>query len=146
MELCPDEIRHNKIIQHQQDLIQNTTVLETEIENIAVTLKELKLRLTKAHAKNREPDPFFVGDIVRLIDTNINFEEQIRGTVILINRNPDPNYYILEQNDRYPEGIVHHRTNHKLLQFEKHIPLSNDTIAEIFGNKLVQTERIHIIE
>ena len=43
MDLCPDEIRHNKIIQHQQDLIQNTTVLETEIENIAETLKEPKL-------------------------------------------------------------------------------------------------------
>jgi len=146
MDLCPDEIRHNKIIQHQQDLIQNSEELETEIEAIANTLKEVKLRLTKAHAKNQEPDPLFVGDIVRLADSNITFEEQIRGTIILINRNPNPNYYIFEQNERYPEGIIHHRTNHTLLQFETHIPLSNTTIAEIFGNKLVQTEKIHVIE
>ena len=146
MDLCPDEIRHKKIIKHQNKVIFNTRKLESEIENITKNLQALTSRLETTQSQYSEPDPLFVGDIVRVFDSTLTFENQIRGRVLLINRNPELNYYIIEISTKYPEGIIHHIKSRRLLHFVNHSSISETEIATILGSKLARTDTPHLIE
>jgi len=71
MDLCPDEIRHKKIIKHQNKVIFNTRKLESEIEKITKNLQALTPRLETTQSQYSEPDPLFVGDILREVDPSL---------------------------------------------------------------------------
>jgi len=146
MEDCPDEIRHKKIIEHQNNILFNTRNLNTELSDISKTLLSIKSRFARAKNRYEESDPLFVGDLVRIFDEDIPFEDQIRGRIILINQNPEDNYYILESNNKYPEGIIHHRKDRKYLHFLQHSTITDEEINSIFGNKLAIPGKTHIIE